>query len=114
MYPQKVLVVPALDLCIEIIFMFHYVPFDFHNSLSALPELHLKIARSNDDCMDQLSNLTLTPSVGISSVLLVGIIFLCIAYTPETHSYLAKPHVIERLLKGCSRYSQNDDVLILK
>ncbi len=89
------------------------LPFDFHDSLSELPELHLEIA-CNDDCMDQLSCLTLAPSFEISSVTSVGIIFLNLARTPETHSYLVQPHFIQRLLEGCSRDWQNDDVLRLK
>ena len=88
-------------------------------SLSEFPDLHLKIA-CNDECMDQLSCLILTPSLDISSVHYVSGTFVSIAYTPETHIYLAKPHYIEQLLKGCSRdwqFSENDemkDLLLLK
>ncbi len=118
MYTQKVLVVLPAHRTYNNYYMYRNycdatLPFDFHDSLSELPELHLEIV-CNDDCMDQLSCLTLTPSFGISSVTSVGIIFLTLACTPETHSYLAQPHFIERLLKGCYRDWQNDDVLRLK
>ncbi len=115
MYTQKVLVVLYLHTGPIIILYVQKLPlpFDFHDSLSELPELHLEIA-CNDDCMDQLSCLTLSPSFGISSVTSVDNIFLTLACTPETHSYLAKPHFIQQLLEGCSRDWQNDDVLLLK
>ncbi len=117
MYTQKVLVVPAHRTYNNYYMYRNYcdatIPFDFHDSLSELPELHLEIA-CNDDCMDQLSCLTLTPSVDVFEVQTVGTTFLNIAYTPETHIYLANPLFIERLLKGCSRDWQNDDVLLLK
>ncbi len=90
-----------------------------HYIINSLSELHLEIA-CNDECMDRLSCLILTPSLDISSVLYVSGIFVSIVYTPETHIYLAKPRYIERLLKGCSRdwqFSANNeikDVLLLK
>ena len=118
MYTQKVLVVLPAHRTYNNYYMYRNycdatLPFDFHDSLSELPELHLEIA-CNDDCMDQLSCLTLTPSVNVSAVRLVASTFLDIAHTPETHSYLANPLFIERLLKRCSRDWQNDDVLLLK
>ncbi len=65
--------------------------------MSEFPELHLEIA-SNDECMDQLSCFILTPSLDVYSVQDVSGTFMSIAYTPETHIYLAKPRYIERLL----------------
>lgn len=79
-------------------------------SLSELPECHIKIAY-NEECLDQLTCISLTPTVRIMSVQLVATLFLCVAYTPLTHPFLAKPLLIRRLLDACAkdRIFRNED-----
>lgn len=68
-------------------------------SLSELPECHVEIA-SNHDALHQLTCISLTPSVRILSPQLVATLFLCVAYTPETHQHIARPTYIRRLLEA--------------
>ena len=56
---------------------------------------------SKSDVLQQLTCISLTPSVRVMSPQLVATLFLCVAYTPETHRHLADPVVIERLLEAC-------------
>lgn len=70
-------------------------------SLSELPECHTEIG-FNQDCLEQLTCISLTPSVRVMSVQLVATLFLCAAYTPTTHPFLAKPLLIRRLLDACA------------
>ena len=70
--------------------------------MSELPECHAEIA-SNPDCLDQLTCISLTPSVRIMSVQLVATLFLCVAYTPSTHSSLSKPLLIRRLMEASAK-----------
>lgn len=80
-------------------------------SLSELSECHLEIA-SNQECLEQLSCISLCPSVRIMSVQLVATLFLCIAYTPDTHPFLAQPFMIKRLLSACAKervFTDDDD-----
>ena len=69
-------------------------------SLSELPECHMEIV-CNEDVVDQLTCISLTPSVRIMSAQLVATLFLCVAYTPTTHPYISQPDFIRRLLKAC-------------
>lgn len=55
----------------------------------------------DSDVLHQLTCISLTPSVRIMSAQLVATLFLCVAYTPETHSYICQPDAIRRLLAAC-------------
>lgn len=55
----------------------------------------------NEDVLNQLTCISLTPSVRIMSAQLVATLFLCVAYTPMTHSYISQPDFIRRLLSAC-------------
>ena len=68
--------------------------------MSELPECHLAIV-VNDDVLQQLTCISLTPSVRIMSAQLVATLFLCVAYTPSTHSYICRSDLIRRLLAAC-------------
>ncbi len=84
-------------------------------SLSELPECHIEVAY-NDECLEQLTCISLTPSVGIVSVQLVATLFLCLAYNPLTHPSLTKPLLIRRLLDACSKehYCDPQNLLLLR
>ena len=55
----------------------------------------------NTDVLNQLTCISLTPSVRIMSAQLVATLFLCVAYTPTTHAYICRPDLIRRLLTAC-------------
>ena len=55
------------------------------------------------ECLDQLTCISLTPSVRTLSMQLVATLFVCMAYTPSTHPYLTKPLLVRRLLEACSK-----------
>ncbi len=43
---------------------------------------------------------------------LVATLFLCVAYTPASHTHLANPEVLRRLLEACRMeraFGQDDD-----
>lgn len=65
----------------------------------------------NEDALDQLTCISLTPSVRIMSAQLVATLFLCMAYTPTTHYYISQPDFIRRLLHACeiNRAFGNDE-----
>lgn len=71
------------------------------SSLSELPEVHLPIA-TKLAVVEQLTCITLSPSVRTMSSLLVATVFLCLAATPETHHHISTPLVIGRLIEACS------------
>ena len=58
---------------------------------------------SNEGCLDQLTCISLTPSVHIMSVQLVATLFLCVAYTPSTHPFLTRPLLIRRLMEASDK-----------
>ena len=65
-------------------------------------ECHAELAQ-NEDCLQQLTCLSLSPSVRTLSVQLVATLFLCVAYTPSTHPFLTRPLLIRRLLDACAK-----------
>ena len=69
--------------------------------MSELPECHLVIA-SHEECLEQLTCISLAPCAQMISIQLVATIFVCMAYTPSTHPSLAKPLLIRRLLDACT------------
>ena len=73
------------------------VTFVSFSSLSELPECHVQIA-SNEECLDQLTCISLTPSIHVQ---LVAIVFLRVACTPSTHPSLAMPLLVRRLMDAC-------------
>ena len=67
---------------------------------------------TNEDALLQLSCISLTPSVRIMSPQLVATLFLCVAYTPGSHKYLAHPVIIRRLMEACKikrEFGQDED-----
>lgn len=81
------------------------------DSLSELPESHMEIA-SNEDALNQLTCISLTPSLRILSPQLVATLFLCLAYTPQTHKHITNPTFIRRLLEAYKilRTNSSDDL----
>ena len=63
---------------------------------------------SNEACLDQLTCISLTPSVHIMSVQLVATLFLCVAYTPSTHPFLTRPLLIRRLMEASNNSRNNN------
>ena len=86
-------------------------------SLSELPENHLIIA-GYEGCLEQLTCVSLAPLTESFYMQLVGTIFVRVAYTPATHSSLAKPLLIRRLLDVCDgdrgRRSDHLEVLMIR
>ena len=83
-------------------------------SLSEVPESHVVIA-SNTDALMQLTCISLSPSMRISSAQIVATLFLCLANTTETHHSVAHSVIISRLLDACSpniqrTLTQGDDM----
>lgn len=66
----------------------------------------------NEDVLNQLTCISLTPSVRIMSAQLVATLFLCVAYTPSAHPYISQPDFIRRLLGACEMdrvFGSNED-----
>ena len=77
------------------------LPLSLPSSLSELPEVHLPIG-TQPAVVEQLTCISLSPSVRTMSSLLVATVFLCLAATPETHHHISTPLVIGRLIEACS------------
>ena len=81
------------------------------HSLSELPECHMEIV-NDGNVLHQLTCISLTPSVRIMSAQLVATLFLCVASTPSTHSYICQPNLVRRLLAACEMsrvFSRDED-----
>lgn len=73
----------------------------FPCSLSELPECHLEIA-SNEDALEQMTNIGASPYLPIDCSHRVVTIFLCLAHTPGTHEKISKPRYLTKLLDALS------------
>ena len=65
-----------------------------------LPECRLQIA-SNETILHQLVAVMLTPTYKYIASLVTVAGLLCLAYSPETHQYLARPFVIDGIIEAC-------------
>ena len=71
---------------------------------------------TNQDVLFQLTCISLTPSVRITSTHFVAMLFAGVVYTPSTHEHLAHPVIIRRLLEACKIREHEDermDTLVL-
>lgn len=92
---------PLLGFTSPLSFLLSRLPLSLSSSLSELPEVHLPIA-TQPAVVEQLTCISLSPSVRTMSSLLVATVFLCLAATPETHHHISTPLVIGRLIEACS------------
>jgi len=66
-------------------------------------------------CLDQLACISMCPHMRPISVQLVATLFLCLAYTPQTHPHLTRPHLLRKLVDAVHNkrpsedYSDNED-----
>lgn len=71
-------------------------------SLAEIPRCRLAIA-SNPLLLRQLVGMMLTPSYKYIAPLVTIAGLLCLAYSPETHPFLATPEVVEGVMDACEK-----------
>lgn len=83
----------------------HFQSFSFYCSLSELTECQIEIVQT-PELIEQLAFSMLSPSYSIICPQTVISTFLCLSYSPQTHSYLTAPVITHTIFEVCKKIAQ--------